>query len=364
MAKKQKACPYTSIGGQALIEGIMMKSTDRTALAVRLPDGSIDISYLNDSSSKKKAWYHKMPVLRGVLAFIGSMKTGYQALMISADKSGYADDVNEESGETKKLGKGVWAVLMAIASVLAVVLCVVLFMLLPRLAVAGLERLFATTFGSLTRSLIEQVLKLIVFVAYILLVSFMKDIHRVFEYHGAEHKTIFCYEAKLPLTVENARRQSRFHPRCGTSFMILMIIISVFFSTLVQVFFKGVYNNVVIWTLIKMLLIPLICGCGYEVLRACGKHDNLFTRIVSAPGIWVQRITTKEPDDSMLEVAIAAMNEVIPERCNKAETPAVTADEATGKQADEVRAQPTDTVVEEQSAETKEQPSDTAREAQ
>jgi uncharacterized protein YqhQ len=139
----------------------------------------------------------------------------------------------------------------------------------------------------------------------------MKDIRRVFRYHGAEHKTIFCYEAGLPLTVENARSQKRFHPRCGTSFLILMIIISVIFSTLVQVAFKDVYSNRIVWSLIKIAMVPLICGVGYEVLRLCGKHDNIITKIISAPGVWVQRITTKEPDDSMLEIAIAALGEVL-----------------------------------------------------
>ena len=192
-------------------------------------------------------------------------------------------------------------------------------MYLPRLAVQGIEWLTKTQFSAIARSSIEQALKLLVFLAYIFAVSYMKDIHRVFQYHGAEHKTIFCYEAKLPLTVENVRKQKRFHPRCGTSFMILMILISVIVSTVVQILFKGVYENAIVWTLIKLLMIPLICGLGYEVLKLCGRYDNVITRIISAPGVWVQRITTKEPDDSMIEVAIAAMNEVIPENFNKTE---------------------------------------------
>lgn len=317
MAKKDKQCKYTSIGGQALIEGIMMKSPEKTALAVRLPDGSIDITYMDEVKTSKIA---KIPVIRGVVNFINSMRTGYKAMMISADKSGYADEVDQNTGETKKLGKVAWGVIMSIASVLAVFLAVALFMYLPRMAVALLEWLFSYTFNPLARSFIEQGLKLAVFLLYIILVSLMKDIHRVFEYHGAEHKTIFCYEAKLPLTVENVRKQKRFHPRCGTSFMILMIIISVVFSTVVQILFKGIYDNALVWTVIKILLIPIICGTGYEVLRFCGKHDNLLTRIISAPGVWVQRITTKEPDDSMIEIAIAAMNEVIPENLIKEES--------------------------------------------
>ena len=312
-------CKYTSIGGQALIEGIMMKSSKRSALAVRIPDGSIDITYMDNKPLNQKNAFFKLPLVRGVVGFIDSITTGYKAMMISADKSGFADEVNEETGETQTLSGRAWAAIMAVASVLAVVLSVALFMYLPRLAVQGLEWLTKTHFSAIARSSIEQALKLLVFLAYIFAVSYMKDIHRVFQYHGAEHKTIFCYEAKLPLTVENVRKQKRFHPRCGTSFMILMILISVVVSTVVQILFKGVYENAIIWTLIKLLMIPLICGLGYEVLKLCGRYDNVITRIISAPGVWVQRITTKEPDDSMIEVAIAAMNEVIPENFNKTE---------------------------------------------
>ena len=199
------------------------------------------------------------------------------------------------------------SVIMVIASVLGVALAVILFMLLPRLAVSGLKVLFKTDFSPVARSSIEQLIKLTIFVIYVWAVSFMKDIKLVFMYHGAEHKTIFCYEKGLPLTVENVRIQRRFHPRCGTSFMILMILISIIFSTVVQLIFPGVYNLAWVWVAVKILLIPIVCGAGFEVLRACGKYDNLFTRIISAPGLWLQRITTKEPDDGMIEVAIAAI---------------------------------------------------------
>lgn len=309
----KKNCNFTSIGGQALIEGIMMKSPDKgSALAVRLPDGSIDITRMKDKSVKDKYKILGIPVVRGVVNFVESMLSGYKAMMLSADKSGYADEIDEETGETKKLSGKAWTVIMAVAMVLALALCFLLFMYLPRLAVDGLEWLFKVEkFYPAVNSLIEQGIKLIVFLAYIVGVSFMKDIKRVFQYHGAEHKTIFCYEAGLPLTVENAKKQKRFHPRCGTSFMILMIIISVFFSTVVQVLFKDIYANKLVWALIKIALVPLVCGVGYEVLRLCGRHNNIITRIISAPGVWMQRITTKEPDDSMLEIAIAALGEVL-----------------------------------------------------
>lgn len=301
---------YTAIGGQALIEGIMMKSPEKTVLAVRCPDNSIDITYMNGKSIRERVPILRLPILRGVAGFVESMIQGYKAMMISADKSGMTDleDEKEKDKEKeKKSSNALMSVIMVIASVLGVALAVILFMLLPRLAVSGLKALFKTDFSPVARSSIEQLIKLTIFVIYVWAVSFMKDIKRVFMYHGAEHKTIFCYEKGLPLTVENVRIQRRFHPRCGTSFMILMILISIIFSTVVQLIFPGVYNLAWVWVAVKILLIPIVCGAGFEVLRACGKYDNLFTRIISAPGLWLQRITTKEPDDGMIEVAIAAI---------------------------------------------------------
>ena len=300
---------YTSIGGQALIEGIMMKSPEKTALAVRTPDKTIDITYMNGKGIRERFPILKLPILRGVAGFIESMMQGYKAMMISADKSGFTD-IEEEEKEKKMSEKGKNALIsavMIIGTVLGVALAVVLFMLVPRLFVSGLQRLFSTDFSAVVRSSIEQLLKLSVFVLYVWIVSFMKDIKRVFMYHGAEHKTIFCYEKGLPLTVENVGKQKRFHPRCGTSFMILMILISIIFSTIVQIIFPSVYNVYWLWVAVKILLIPIICGVGFEVLRACGKYDNLLTRIISAPGLWLQRITTKEPEDDMIEIAIAAL---------------------------------------------------------
>lgn len=302
---------YTSIGGQALIEGIMMKSPEKTALAVRMPDKSIDITYLNGKSIREKYKILKLPILRGIAGFVESMIQGYKAMMLSADKSGFTDLEEEQEKEKtesdKKKENALMSVIMVIATILGVALAVVLFMLLPRLAVQGLSTLFGAEFSPVVRSSIEQLLKLAIFVVYVWAVSFMKDIKRVFMYHGAEHKTIFCYEKGLPLTVENVRTQRRFHPRCGTSFMILMILVSIIFSTIVQIIFPSVYNIYWLWVAIKILLIPLVCGAGFEVLKICGKYDNLFTKIISAPGLWLQRITTKEPDDGMIEIAIAAL---------------------------------------------------------
>ena len=307
MKRRIDLAKYTSIGGQALIEGIMMKSPEKTALAVRCPDKSIDISYLSGNSIKNKYKILSLPVIRGVAGFIESMAQGYKAMMMSAEKSGFTD-LEEEKESEKKKDNGVFMnVIMAVASVLGVALAVVLFMLLPRLAVSGLRMIFRTEFTPVVRSGIEQLLKLTIFVVYVWAVSLMKDIKRVFMYHGAEHKTIFCYEKGLKLNVENVRLQKRFHPRCGTSFMILMILVSIVFSTIVQMIFPGVYNIAWLWVIVKILLIPIVCGAGYELLRVCGRYDNLFTKIVSAPGLWLQRITTKEPDDDMIEVAIAAL---------------------------------------------------------
>ncbi len=308
---------YTSIGGQALIEGIMMKSPEKTALAVRTPEKEIDITYLESKSIKDKIKFLKLPLIRGVVGFVESMIQGYKAMMLSADKSGFTDLEEEKEKEKtekdKKKESALMGVIMAIASVLGVALSIVLFMLLPRLAVAGLEFVFGNSFSAVLRSSIEQLLKLSIFVLYVWLVSFMKDIKRVFMYHGAEHKTIFCYEKGLPLTVENVREQRRFHPRCGTSFMILMILISVIFSTVVQIIFPSVYNLAWAWVIVKILLVPLTCGAGYEMLKICGRYDNVVTRIISAPGLWLQRITTKEPEDDMIEIAIAALKACEPE---------------------------------------------------
>lgn len=305
---------YTAIGGQALIEGILMKSPEKTAIAVRTPDKDIDITYLSGKGLRERHKLFSLPILRGVVGFAESMIQGYKAMMISADKSGYTDieEENEKKLSEKKKNALISAV-MVLGTVLGVALAVILFMLLPRLFVAGLQKLTGLQFSAVMRSSIEQLLKLCVFIAYIWLVSFMKDIRRVFMYHGAEHKTIFCYEKGLPLTVENVRKQKRFHPRCGTSFMILMIVISIVFSTVVQMIFPGVYNIYWLWVAVKILLIPVVCGFGFEILRICGRYDNVLTRIISAPGLWMQRITTREPDDGMIEVAIAALRACEPE---------------------------------------------------
>lgn len=301
---------YTCIGGQALIEGILMKSPEKSALAVRKPDKEISITYLDQKSVREKYKILRLPLIRGAVSFVESLIGGYKAMMLSAEISGYTDiedeDKKAEPKEEKKTGALINA-LMILAGVLGFAIAIVLFLLIPRLVVAGIEFIAGKSLSSVSHAAIEQGIKLVVLVLYVYLVSLMKDIKRVFMYHGAEHKTIFCYESGLPLTVENVRKQRRFHPRCGTSFMILMILVSFVVSTVVQLLFKGVYENAAVWVAVKILMIPIICGIGFELLRFCGKYDNWLTKIIAAPGLWLQRITTKEPQDDMIEIAIAAL---------------------------------------------------------
>ena len=309
----------TSIGGQAVIEGIMMKGPKKTALAVRVPDGSIDIEYIKEKHLKDKYKFFGLPVIRGTVNFIESMITGYSAMMKSAEKSGFTD-IEENKTKEKKNAKYEKLInaLMVLASVLGVVLGVFLFMYVPSLVFDLLNKL---TTGNLSayKALIEGFLKLTVFLVYMLLVAQMKDIKRVFAYHGAEHKTIFCYEAGEELTVENVKKHSRFHPRCGTSFMILMLSVGILISLIITWAFPQLRESSfrLVWVAVKILSLPLICGIGYELLKACGKHDNKLTRAIAAPGIWMQRITTNEPDDSMIELSIESLKAVLPEDENE-----------------------------------------------
>ncbi|MEE1027043.1 MAG: DUF1385 domain-containing protein [Acutalibacteraceae bacterium] len=335
-----------SIGGQALIEGIMMKSPEKTAMAVRTPDKNIDIEYIEEKHIKDKIPFFGLPVIRGVVNFIESMILGYKTLMMSADKSGMTDleeaedlkkkRIKAEKKRDKLIAKGklppsaaetpielpkknskvddvLITVIMAIGVVLGVALAVLLFMWLPTMVFNGVNFLTGNNLPNSLRPLVEGILKIGIFVGYVTLVSLTKDIKRVFMYHGAEHKTIFCLENEQELTVENVKKQSRFHPRCGTSFMILMLVVGILINLLIVTIFPSITKFAVVWVLIKILMVPFICGVGYELIKICGKYDNKVTRIISAPGMWVQRITTKEPDDDMIEVAIASIEAVLPE---------------------------------------------------
>ena len=221
-----------------------------------------------------------------------------------------------ESGKKKEENSAFWGVIMAVSSVLGVALAVFLFLYMPAFL---FDLINSGTRGAVTawRPVIEGVMKIALFVGYLSVVTMMRDIKRMFQYHGAEHKAIFCYESGKELTVENVRGFKRFHPRCGTSFMILMLLVSIVVAAVILHFFPLLKDLRILWVFIKLVVImPLTCALGYELLRVCGRHENILTKIVSAPGMWVQRLTTKEPDDSMIEVAINALNGVIPENAN------------------------------------------------
>lgn len=295
-----------SIGGQALIEGIMMKSPQKTVMSVRLPDGSIDTSEIKETHLKDKYKFFGIPLVRGVVNLIESFTVGYKALMESAEKSGFAEDEEIDEKEQTKL----MAVVGVLGTVLGVGLALLLFMYLPHLLFKLVDTYIAG--GSLSalnlKPLFEGIVKMIIFIGYVAAVSLMKDIKRVYMYHGAEHKTIFCFEAGEELTVENVKKFARFHPRCGTSFLFLMLAVSILVtSVLAMVLPEFVIQTGYIWVPIKILLVPICCGLGYELIRVCGRYNNLFTKIVAAPGLWIQRLTTKEPTDDMIEIAIASV---------------------------------------------------------
>lgn len=306
---ENKSCiaKKTSIGGQALIEGIMMRGPKQSAMAVRNPQGEIVLEKWDNVPADKKPSFidklKKVPVVRGVFNFASSMAMGYKSLMKSAEISGFEDEEEKESS------KGLMAVVGVIAAILGVALSVGLFIFLPTFLYDLIAKLIPFLRGQIfLKSLFEGLLKIAILVAYMALVSRMKEIKRTFQYHGAEHKTIFCYEAGLDLTVENVRKMGRFHPRCGTSFLIVMVIVGIFIGLLIPAGLPSLVR-----TAIKLLLLPVTMGLGYEFIKFAGKHDNAFTRILSAPGLWMQRITVLEPTDDMIECAIAAVNEVIPE---------------------------------------------------
>lgn len=299
----------TSIGGQALIEGVMMKGVSETAMAVRLPDGTIDVEKWQTKSPKDRPFWFRVPFLRGIFNFVETMITGYKTLMKSAEKSGFEEEEEPSKFDkwlNEKLGDKVMAVVSVIALVLSVALALGLFMFLPA-AIVKLVEFLGLPLGNF-KTLIEGVIKMAVFLGYIVLTAQMKEIKRVYGYHGAEHKSIACYEHGEELTVENVRKHSRFHPRCGTSFMFLVLFISILVFSVFQV----PWDNLLLRVLIKVALLPLIVGIGYELIKLAGRHQNWLTKIISAPGLWIQRITTNEPDDSQIEVAIASLTAVLP----------------------------------------------------
>ena len=304
----------SKIGGQAVIEGVMMRGIDKAAMACRLPSGEIDLEEWPIKGGKNTPIYRKIPFVRGVFVFVTSMIDGYKCLSRSADKQMKAEEDGDEEPSKfekwvdEKVGDKLMPVITTISIVLGLALAIALFMLLP----SGISKLidkFIVELPSAAKNIIEGILKIAIFVGYTSLTSLMKDIRRTYEYHGAEHKTITCYEHGEELTVENVKKHCRFHPRCGTSFIFLVLFISIFVNTVFQVS----WGNLLVRTLIKIALLPVVMGISYEIIRLAGKYDNIATRIISAPGLWIQRITTKEPDGEEIECAIKALEACIPD---------------------------------------------------
>ena len=322
--KKDQCCEKfkTMIGGQALIEGIMMRGPEKDAIVLRGKDGlTVEVSPRKLNPPKSfKSW----PFFRGVFNFFDSQVTGVKALMRSADLA--PDEYQEQPSKfdlwlEKKLGNEKFQqAIIGIAVVMGLGLSIGLFFLLPMIIGGFFDRWIHSTVGL---NLVEGVIRMCIFMAYMLLVSRMEEMKRVFSYHGAEHKTIRCYEAGLPLTVENVRKQTRLHPRCGTSFLLVVMVISILVfsvasSALLAVFpaleaIRGTFGYRLLMIAFKLLLLPVVVGITYEINRWCGRHDNWFTKMLSAPGMWMQNFTTNEPDDSMIEVAITAVEAVLPE---------------------------------------------------
>lgn len=290
----------SKIGGQALIEGIMMLGVHKGAMACRLPDGTIDVETWDEKNGKDAPFYKKMPFVRGSFNFVGSMVKGYKYLMKSADKQ----IPEEEKKEQTKAENALVDIFMVIGTVLGVAIALGIFMFLPKILIGLIPSVKEMR---ILRSFLEGIVKIILFVAYMALTGLMKDIRRTYEYHGAEHKTIACHEARLPLTVENVKKQTRFHKRCGTSFIFIVLIVSILVMCLIP--FTVTWQRI----LAGLALLPVVVGISYEFIRLAGNHDNAFTRILSAPGLALQRITTREPDDKQIEVAIAALTPCIPE---------------------------------------------------
>ena len=313
---KEKKQHKTSIGGQALIEGIMMKGPKGTAMSVRMPDGSIDTE-LEESSGKKNP-IMKIPVIRGVYAFADSMISGYKYLMISADKALTEEEKEEDMSKLDKwlndhMGEKMMNIVTAVSSVLGVVLAMLVFLYLP-IETVDLFDTYIVKGADLSKyhPLIEGIMRIVIFILYMYFVSKMSMIKRVFMYHGAEHKAIFCYENGLDLTVENVRKMSRFHPRCGTAFMFVMIILSMAASFSLVIIFPELANiNKILWMAIKLAILPVVMGIGYEFIKYAGKHENIIVKILSYPGLLMQRITTVEPTDDIIEVAIESIKAVI-----------------------------------------------------
>lgn len=304
MKEKKK----TSIGGQALIEGIMMLGPDKSAVAVRRADGEIELKTENIKMLRNKYKFCALPFIRGIVGLYESMKRGISALNYTSSVA--MQDIDEEPGKfekwlSEKFGNAaVEKFVMGVATVLGVAIPIILFIFLPTILAGFLDNYIGS---GIWRNLLEGALRVGIFLLFMYSVSRMKDMKRVFSYHGAEHKSIFCYEAGEELTVENVKKFPKEHPRCGTSFLFSVMIISVLVFSVVR------WSNPFVRMAMRLLLLPVVVGISYEVNRLVGRYDNPVTRFFRAPGLWFQTFTTFEPDDSMIEVGIAALSAVIPE---------------------------------------------------
>ena len=306
MLNKEKE-HITSIGGSAVMEGVMMKGPREIATAVRKSDGEIVLDKRPVSSLVTKYHVNKIPIVRGVFAFFDSMICSIRALMWSAEFVDLEDEESESKFDkwlTDKLGDKIKDVVIYFSLIVSLIFSVGLFFLLPNVITGFFGKLIENNF---LKTLVEGIIRISIFLGYVLLVSRMEDIKRVFQYHGAEHKTIFCYEAGLDLTVENARSMSRLHPRCGTSFLVFVMIISIILFSFIS------WNSIWVRLGMRLLLLPVVAGLSYEVIRWAGKSKSKIVCIISKPGMWLQNITTREPDDSQLEVAITSMKAVLTE---------------------------------------------------
>lgn len=297
--KKPKNCRLNQVGGEAVLEGVMMRAGSRTATACRLASGAVAVVAGEFVSVRKKHRILNLPIVRGIVNFVEMLILSMRSLTVSAEVAA--------SEEDDAPSKSAFAAVSVVATVLGVLLAVALFLFLPKAAVGGIEKIFRVSLG-VWGAVIEGLVKIAFFLIYLILVSLMPDIRRTFEYHGAEHKSIACYEAGDELTPANAKKHTRFHPRCGTSFLFVMLALGIVIGVLLRVFLPPeIIARNLLYTGIRLLVLPLIVGVGFEYIMFAGKHDNLFTRILSAPGLWFQRITTREPDEGQLEVAITAL---------------------------------------------------------
>lgn len=299
------------VGGQAVMEGVMMRSKTNTAIAVRQLETKKIVARVKPSTTiRDRVKFFKIPIIRGMVNFIEMMILSVSTMTASADMLGLEEEQQSkfEKWLEKRLGASLMTFISVIATIVGVGLSIFLFIYLP----TGSAKLVERIFGNIGwyKVLIEGVMKIVIFVAYIGLTSLIPDIKRVFRYHGAEHKSVFCYEAGEELTPENVKKHSRFHPRCGTSFLFVMIIISIAVSSLIPL---ETFEQPLLRVLIKILSLPFIVGIGFEFLMYAGKHTNIFTKVLSAPGLWMQRITTQEPDEGMMEVAIVALKSALPQ---------------------------------------------------